>query len=537
SLAGIEMLINGGNAADASIATLCALTVVEPMMVSIFGCGFIVIRIGETGETFTIDNMGVAPEAASNDMYRSKSWAPGQELYETVDKKNMVGYLSIAVPGSMKAWEYAVQQYGTLTLSDVMQPAIRYAREGFKVSPYLAWCINSSVQDLSKFHASADTFLPNGRPPKPGQRMVRRDYAKTLEKIAAEGSDTLYKGDVAKAVIKDIQENGGIMTLADLARYEIKPRAPVRGTYRDQYEIITMGPPSSGPHLIQMLNMLETFDIPSFGFGTPQYIHILAEILKIVFADRQKFMGDPDTMYIPVIEIIDKRYAAERAKKINHSKAQTYAPANSKLLMNESQNTTHVCVIDEEGNIVTATQSLNHLFGSKITTPGTGMLLNNYMALFNPSPGFNNSVKGGKRVLSSNAPTIVLKNHNSFMCLGTPGGTRIFPSICQAIVNVIDFGMTLQEAVEAPRIWTMGICNTPGETLNLESSFTSRISAALRRLGHKILIVPRIGGGMNGIMLDQKTGMLRGAACWRADGVPIGLSGGLAHPKAMNENT
>jgi gamma-glutamyltranspeptidase/glutathione hydrolase len=418
-----------------------------------------------------------------------------------------------------------------------MQPAIRYAREGFKASPYLVWCINSTIQDLSKFPASAEIFLPNGRPPKPGQNMVRRDYAETLEKIASEGSDTLYKGDVAKEVIKDIQENEGIMTLGDLARYEIKHREPVRGIYRDQYEIITMGPAGSGLHLIQMLNMLETFDVSRFGFGSPQYIHVLAELLKIVFADRHKFSGDPDKMHIPVKEIIDKRYAAERIMKINLSKAQSHAPAKSTLFWSESQNTTHVCVMDEEGNVVTATQSLNSLFGSKITIPGTGMLLNNYMALFNPSPGFSNSVMGGKRMLSSNAPTIVLKDRKPFMCLGTPGGTRIFASICQAIVNVIDFGMTLQEAVEAPRIWTMGMRNTPGEKLNLESSFTKRIGDALRRLGHNILIVPRIAGGMNGIMVDQKTGMLHGAACWRADGVPLGLSGGLAHLNAMKENT
>jgi len=246
-------------------------------------------------------------------------------------------------------------------------------------------------------------------------------------------------------------------------------------------------------------------------------------------------MGDPDRVSVPIKGLVDKRYAVERVKEISLSKAQVYTPGEPTLYENNSDDTTHVSVIDEKGNMVTTTQTLNSLFGSKVTTPGTGMFLNNCMALFNPRPSFANSVAGGSRMLSSMSPTIVLKKDKPYMCLGTPGGTRIFASVCQAIVNVIDYGMTIQEAVEAPRFWTTGIPDTGGEKLNLEVGFSDNLSEGLRKLGHEVLIMPQVAGGMNGIMVNQKTEMLHGAACWRADGVPIGLSGGPAHTYTMKK--
>jgi gamma-glutamyltranspeptidase/glutathione hydrolase len=228
--------------------------------------------------------------------------------------------------------------------------------------------------------------------------------------------------------------------------------------------------------------------------------------------------------------LISKQYALTRVKQLNLKEAQTFHPGNPFLYESNAQNTTHMCVVDAERNIVSATQSLNKLFGSRVTTPGTGMLLNNYMALFDPRPGQANSVSGNKRILSSNAPSIVLQDSSPFLCLGTPGGTRIFAAVCQGIINVIDFNMSIQEAVEAPRIWTMGIQNTPGEKLNMEPGFPSATYEGLRERGHKILRVSRIAGGMNGIIINQNTGYLHGGACWRADGVPVGLSGGLAYP-------
>lgn len=531
SLAGVEILSVGGNAVDAAVATLCALTVVEPMMVSIFGCGFIVLRLNDSDEIVTIDNMGVAPKAATEQLYEPLPWNPGQDLFETINRRNKVGHLSVAVPGSMKAWEHLIRRYGRLSLDEVMQPAIRYAHTGFKASPYLTWCITSCQSDLARYPASAAVFLPEGRPPKPGQLIKRRDYATTLETIAEKGSDVLYHGDLARAVIDDIQEQGGIMTMNDLDRYRILYRAPVRGIYRDRYEIFSIAPVSSGgTHLIQMLNMLESFDLSSLGFGSPQHLHLLTEILKIAFADRQQYMGDPALVHVPAKGLINKRYALTRIKQLNFGQAQTFHPGDPFLYESNTQNTTHMCVVDADRNIVSATQSLNQLFGSRVTTPGTGMLLNNYMALFDPRPGQANSISGNKRILSSNAPCIVLQDGSPFLCLGTPGGTRIFAAVCQGIINVIDFNMTIQEAVEAPRIWTMGIENTPGAKLNMEPGFPTATYDGLSERGHEILRVPRIAGGMNGIIINQNTRYLHGGACWRADGVPLGFSGGHAHP-------
>ena len=535
SAAGVEMFAHGGNAFDAAVASLFALTVVEPMMVSIFGAGFFVIRVAKTGRIETVDNYAIAPKAAIEDMYTPvERHQPGRYMFETVDRRNMIGHLSVATPGTLKAWEYIVEEYGTLSLPEVMKPAIRYARNGFRVSPYLVYCIEQAQRSLERYPETAKVFLPRGAPPKPGDLIVRSDYAETLEKVAGGGSDVLYRGELAKAVVDDMEENGGILPLEDLADYKFITRRPLRGTYRDRYEIYSMAPVSSGgTHIIQMLNILEGFDVASFGFGSPEHLHLFAEVLKIVFADRQKYMGDPERVSVPLAGLTSKKYAEELAKQISFDIAQRYTHGNPMLYEGEGGNTTHVSAMDSDGNIVAATQTLFSGFGSKVTTPGTGMLLNNCMGLFDPRPGRANSVAGGKRMLSSMAPTIVFRDGDPFMCFGTPGGTRIFAAVCQAIINVIDFGMTIQQAVEAPRIWTMGIPGTVGEKLQVEPRFLEETLNGLRERGHEVVMVPKIAGGMNGIIVDPITGLMHGGACWRADGTPMGVSGGPAHPRAM----
>jgi len=535
SAAGVEMFARGGNAFDAAVASLFALTVVEPMMVSIFGAGFFVVRVAETGRIETVDNYAVAPRAATDDMYTPvERRQPGQYLFETVGRRNMVGHLSVATPGALKAWERIVEEHGALSLPEVMEPAIRYARNGFRASPYLVHWIKEARGDLELYPETARTFLPGGAPPSPGDLVVMPEYAETLEKIAKGGSDVLYRGELARAVVDDMEENGGILTLEDLAGYELIVRRPVRGTYRGGYEVYSMAPVSSGgTHIVQMLNILERFDLSSLGFGSPEHLHLLAEALKIAFADRQQYMGDPERVLVPVAGLTSKRYAEERAGLISLDAAGRYAPGEPMLYEGGGGNTTHVSAMDAEGNIVAATQTLFSAFGSKVTTPGTGMLLNNCMGLFDPRPGRANSVAGGKRMLSSMAPAIVLRGGEPFMCIGTPGGTRIFAAVCQAIVNVVDFGMTIQQAVEAPRIWTMGIPGTDGEKLHVEPGFPDETLQGLRARGHDIVVMPRIAGGMNGILVDPVTGLMHGGACWRADGTPMGFSGGPAHPRAL----
>jgi gamma-glutamyltranspeptidase/glutathione hydrolase len=524
SAAGMETLARGGNAIDAAIATVFALTVVEPMMVSIFGGGMINILDGSTGEIVTIDNYPVAPAAARPDMYQPLD---GADPLAVVDRANEVGYLSVGVPGAVPAWAALVAERGRLSLAEGMAPAIRYAAEGFVTSPYLANCIAMSAGDLARFPASAEVFLPGGAPPQPGQRIIRRDYAKTLDLIARHGPSVLTEGPIGAAVAADMARNGGLITQEDLTHYRFERRTPVRGIYRG-YEVVSVGPTSSGgTHIVQILNILEGFDVSRLGFGTVDAIHLLAEALKIAFADRATYLGDPAFVDVPVEWLTSKEYAAQRRRQIDPRQASRFAAGQWPASPREGANTTHLTVMDGDGNVVAMTQTLQMLFGSKVTVPGTGMLLNNHMSLFDPHPGRANSIAPGKRMLSSMSPTIVLKDGKPFFALGTPGGSRIFAAVLQAIINVIDHRMTPQEAVEAPRIWTNG------DTLELEEAFPEEVRGGLTALGHEVKVVPRVAGGMNGILRDPSTGLLHGVACWRADGTPLGMSGGFTNRVAV----
>ncbi len=521
SAAGIEMLSMGGNAIDAAVATAFALTVVEPMMVGIFGAGMVNYYNGSTGESITIDNYAVAPAASTDSMYQpvSDSWP---DYLEAVDQKNRLGYLAVGVPGNLKCWCHIQQRYGKLELDTVLQPAIRYADRGFPASAYLVNIIRDNRDDLARFPASRAVFLPNGAPPSVGEFIARKDYARTLRLIAEQGSDALYGGELGETVAEDMKANGGIITLEDLRAYEFKYREPLRGTYKG-HEIVAVGPTSSGGvHIIQALNVLEAFDVGEMGFGTEAYVHLVAEILKIAFADRFEYLGDPDFVEVPVQGLISKRYAALRRGEIDLERAQNYAAGAPSSYLGESDNTTHFTVADDEGNVVSMTQTIHAAFGSKVTVPGTGMLLNNNMYIFDPHPGTANSIAPGKRMLSSMSPTIALKDGRPLFALGTPGGTRIFASVLQAIVNVIDHGMSLQEAVEAPRVWTQG------QELEVEEGISPAARDLLRRKGHDVQVVARVAGGMNGVMFDHDAGLIHGAACWRADGSPVGISGGPA---------
>lgn len=518
SLAGNEILVQGGNAIDAAIATMFALSVVEPMMTTIFGAGFINIRLAD-GTCTTIDNYATVPRGAKADMFEA---IPGNLDNDVVGDLNSTGYLAVATGGTLLGWATAVERYGRLSLAEVMAPAIRFARTGFRVSPYLSQLIEMERDNLASFPASAEVFLPGGQVPAVDDRIVRDAYADTLAAIAEHGPDYLYRGPLGKAIAADMAANGGLITMEDLADYRIYERPPVRGTYRG-YEVVSMGPTSSGgTHIIQMLNILENFDVGSMGFGTPDTVHVVAEAMKIAFADRFRYMADPATTDIPLDWLTSKSYAADRAGQIDLARAQQYVAAVAPE--GEGTSTTHCCAADAEGNVVATTQTLNGGFGSKVTVPGTGMLLNNCMHLMDPTPGRTNSIAPDKRILSSMSPTLVLKDGKPFMAIGTPGGVRIFGTVMQGIINVIDHGMTLQEAVEAPRLWDRG------PVLEIEEGFAglADLKAELERRGHVVETQLKVAGGMNGILIDPETGVMDGAACWRADGAPMGFSGGDA---------
>jgi len=517
SAAGIEMLGRGGNAVDAAVATLFALTVVEPMMVSIFGGGFFTIRTA-SGAVVTLDNFAQCPRSATETMFTP---VPGSTDFAAVGDENRIGHKAVGVPGTLAGAAEALARFGRLPLATALAPAIRYAAEGFPASPYLVNAITENAAPLSRFPASASVFLPGDAPPKPGATITRADYAETLRAIATGGPDALYRGPIGEMVAADMAANGGLITMADLDGYRVIEREPVRGMYRG-HEIVSMGPTSAGgTHLVQMLGILSGFDLAASGFGTARTMHLIAEALKIAFADWARYMGDPALVDVPVQWLTSAAYADERRCQINPDHAGTYAAGVAHR--SESANTTHLTVADAEGNVVTTTQTLNRLFGSKVTAPGTGMLLNDLMSNMNPAPGTANSIVGGKRILSSMTPTLVLRDGAPRFALGTPGGRMIFGAVFQGILNVLDHGMTLQEAVEAPRVWT------EGGPLLVEDRFPNlgTLVTELEAMGHQVQVVPKVAGGMNGVLRDD-AGLLHGAACWRADGSPVGLSGGEA---------
>lgn len=516
SAAGAEMLAAGGNAIDAAVAAFFTLSVVEPMMVGILGGGIAHIRLADGTHT-VIDGQSMAPLATGPTIYTpDPAAAPG--TMETIGRKNAVGPTAVASPGNLMGWCEALARHGTLPLADVMEPAIRHASRGFRVTPYLCECVADSATDLARDAEISAVYLPDGSPITPGTRLVTGTYADTLRAIAQEGPGLLYGGALGRRYADHMVAHGGYLTMEDLTSYRTVTREALRGTYRG-FEIVGPPPPATGPlHIIQMLNILEGFDIGALGFGTPATTHLLAEALKIAFADRAAASADPAFVKVPMARLLSKAYAAERRARIDQTRAQEWAAG---VTPGESAHTTHVTVADAMGNVVASTQTINSLFGARYMVPGTGMIPNNYMFVFDPRPDRASSVAPGKRVTSSMAPVIVLRDGKPAYALGLPGGLRIFPSVMQALSNLIDHGMSVQEAVEAPRVWTQGFA------LEIENAVPTEVMQAVRALGHDVLAVGNVAGGMGAIAFHDGGGMT-GASCWRADGAPIGIGGGYA---------
>jgi gamma-glutamyltranspeptidase/glutathione hydrolase len=514
SAAGAEMLAAGGNAIDAAIAAFFTLTVVEPMMVGILGGGMAHIRLADGTHT-VIDGQSTAPLATGPTTYTpDPDAAPG--TMDTIGRRNALGPTAVAVAGNLMGWCEAQRRFGTFSLADVMEPAIRHAARGFPVTPYLYECVADCAADMARDPAIAALYLPDGAPIRPGTRLVTGDYAQTLRAIAAHGPDVLYTGELGARYVAHMAAHGGYIARADLAGYRTITREPVRGTYRG-YEIVGPPPPSSGPlHIVQMLNILEGYDMSASGFGTADTAHLLAEVMKIAFADRAAATADPAFVRVPMDRLLSKSYAEERRARIAADRAQVWSAA---VAPEGSAHTTHLTVADAAGNVVASTQTINSLFGARYIVPGTGMIPNNYMHVFDPHPGRASSVAPGKRVTSSMSP--VLRDGKPAFALGLPGGLRIFPSVMQALSNLIDHGMSLQEAVEAPRLWTQG------HALEIENGMARDVVAALAARGHVVAGVGNVAGGMCAIRFHDD-GLMEGAACWRADGTPIALGGGLA---------
>ena len=517
SRAGLEVLEKGGNAIDAAIATAYALGVVEPYTSGLGGGGFMLIHSAETGEDVFIDFRERAPLLATPAL-----WAIDEDG-KVIGSQTSEGGKSVGVPGEVAGLEYALEQYGTLPRAEGMQPAIDLATEGYLVSLNMNTAATDSYEYMLKYPELGHYYLAEGGLPyETGELFQNPDLAKTLKMIAENGKDAFYKGEVAEAFVETVQKYGSVMTLKDLEAYEIKVREPVRSTYRG-YQLISAPPASSGgTHLIEILNILENFDLPNMEVNSAPYLHLFSEAFKLAFADRSAYMSDTDFQDVPLEGLTNKDYAKLLSEKIDVEKSQAYTADDPYKY--QSGSTTHLSIADKAGNMVAVTKTINYFWGSKIAIAGYGFIANDEMDDFVPGTESVNRIEGGKRPLSSMTPTVILTAEgNPFMTVGSPGGLRIFPTVAQVVSHVIDHDMTIQEAIDTPRIF-----DNAGNKINYESGengLKPETVKALEDMGHEMVERGEWDlyfGGVQGIVY-REDGTLHGGADPRRDGKAVGF--------------
>ena len=534
--AGVDILKSGGNAVDAAVATGFCLNVIEPWNSSIAGHGQMIVHMASDGRSVAIDYGHRAPKAATADMFRViGQTVEGNGIYEVEDRANAVGHKSVGVPGVTAGMCRAHELYGVLPLEQVLEPAIHYAREGFEVDPTTCLMIARAMPNLVRYGEAASIFLSDGFPPSTGGRVVQRDLADTLERIAKEGKDALHRGEIAAAIDEEMRRNDGVLSAEDLSEYEAQLLEPVRVGYRG-YELLGSPAPAGTITSLQTLNILESFDLAGLTHAAPEHLHLFTEAARHAFADRYSFVGDPDFGPVPLNGILSKKYAQEIALTVDREVTQledereiqpwvSYAdsplhnpwrydpqPKPEHAVMasppSEGDCTTHFSVIDSDRNMVACTQTAVGGFGSGVVVPGTGVVLTNGMIVFNPMPGAANSIAGFKRGLNNMAPVLALRDGSPFFSLGAPGGRRIMCRIAHIISNVIDFGMSMQEAITAPSV----------DAAERETFVDHRIDPQtveiLASMGHNVEVVPErfTEWGFSrprGVMVDPDTGLLR----------------------------
>ncbi len=492
--AGVDVLRQGGNAIDAAMACAFVQGVVDPLMCGIAGFGSLQIYMpgpgpGKAVHRF-IDFHGTCPGKSTPDMWEKLIVGETRDGFGFILKGqiNDAGYQSITVPLSLKAYAEAVEQYGTRSLAQIMEPAIAYARDGYMVRPavYGFWMQPdrygrvTTLGRLEQTPASRKLYLKDdGMPKDIGDVVVNPDLARTLERIGSEGPDVFFKGDIARAIAADMAKYGGLISYDDLANAKTTSVEPLWGSYRG-YRVATNQPPGGGIMLIEMLNILENFDLKALGHNTPEYIRVLAEAMKRATADKDAHVGDPKFVDVPVARLTDKAYAAQSAAAIKRGdKVSVERMAGTA----ESAHTTHISVVDEDGNCVSMTHSLGSSSG--VVTDGLGFQYNNCMGVFDPRPGRTGSIAAGKSRVSSMCPTIVFKDDKPFLVIGAPGGTQIAMGVLQGILNAIDFGMDMQEAVAAPRI------SATSNAIDVTNRITRRTQTALEGMGYQVMRSPR----------------------------------------------
>ncbi|MFK3976145.1 gamma-glutamyltransferase [Shewanella vesiculosa] len=501
---GVDILKQGGNAVDAAVAVAYALAVTLPRAGNVGGGGFMLVHLAEQHKTIAIDYRETAPAKAHKDIFLD-------EQGNAVDKLSREHGLAVGVPGTVMGMELALTKYGTMSMEQVIKPAIKLAKDGILVTSDLSNSLAGLKSRITQWPSSAEVFYhADGSNYQVNELFKQPELAQSLSLIAEKGSKGFYQGETAEKIVSAVQNAGGVMSLTDLANYKVIERQPVRGQYRG-YEVVSMPPPSSGGiHIIEMLNVLEQFPIDKLGHNTADTLHLMAETMKYAYADRSKFLGDPDFVDVPVKQLINKEYAKSIASKISINKT---TPSSEilpgKLAPYESDQTTHFSVIDKWGNAVANTYTLNFSYGSGLVAKGTGILLNNEMDDFSVKPGTPNgygliggeanSVQGNKRPLSSMSPTIVMKDGKPFIVTGSPGGSRIINITLQIIMNVIDHSLNIAEATAAARIHHQWL----PDFIWVEHTLNKDTISLLEAKGHKVKIQESIGSTQSIMMTEQ----------------------------------
>ena len=518
SQVGAEIMAKGGNAVDAAVAMGFALGVCEPFTSGLGGGGLATIHTAE-GENFFIDFREVAPAAATLDLYVDAS---GENNGNTKE-----GGLASGVPGEVAGLLYLLEHHGTMSREEVMKPAIRIANEGFTVSAYCANAISDAYEKTQKFPEMSKVYLDeNGLPWEEGSVITNPDLGKALQLIADQGADVFYKGEIGEAMVATLAKYDGVMTMDDLAGYEVHELEPVTGDYRG-YTVISSPPPSSGgTHLIEILNILENFDMASMEVNSAEYVHLFAETFKLAFADRAKYMADTNFVTVPLGGLTSQAYADKRAQDIDLNVAMEQAAPDDPSPY-EHTDTTHFSVADVNGNCVAITKTINYYFGSGVMVDGYGFMMNNQMDDFSTDSESVNKIEPGKKPLSSMSPTVVLKPDGSpFLVLGTPGGSRIFSGVAEVISRVIDSKMDLHTAISVPKIWNCSNKNNLQYENPLKGyeqyALTDETIAKLTEMGHGELKTAASGAFQCIMFMDD--GTLYGTADPRQDGKAVGVN-------------
>lgn len=505
SMAGLKILMQGGNAFDAAVATAVVSTVVDPKDSSIGGQGFATIYDAQSGQVRTLNFFGRAPQEATFEALEGRDYT--------------IGYLATPIPSNLRGYEALLDEYGTMSWAQVLAPAIELAEHGFIISDDVTDTLLEKYEVISQFAETRRIFLrEDGSVPRAGELLVQRDLAQTLKAIADEGPDVFYSGRIGREIADFYQRNSGILTYADLASYRPDWVTPISTTYRG-HTVYTQPPNSSAIALLLQLNLLEGYDLRAMGHNSAEYLHLIGEVMRLAIADRNAFVGDPEHVSVPTAQLLSKEYAEQQRARIDLRSTMPFATSGEPRASMERENTTHLTVVDRDGNMVALTQTLGAWMGSGVVAGSTGVLMSNQMRHLHLDPDAPSRMGPGKRPRSNQSPTIVLKDGRPFMALGTPGSDAIWQRMAQVIVNVVDFGMDIQAAITAPRIiyggpQQQGIEIPP--IFRIEDRIAPAVIEALRDRDYGLEVIANDEGRLNGVIVDGATGVFLGGADPRA---------------------